>query len=332
MEAEDKKKGKIAVIDNQLARAEFSGDQSVLCRRIMFSAIAQIDSTADRLEAEYTVNLGELGAQNRHEAVRLAWKIADRLQSIKVKTALFDDKWKGGYLLAVVMPSVKYNADGTLGIKFNEDLRGFLCDLQTRFTQIKIAEFIKLTSYYQQRLCEFLCSYRLCKNKVPVKLDDLYSFLAVPIKMRVWYSFQQRILRPAVDKINELTTMVVKYKKEKGKDSIEFTLGEKNAIYGVLKQEAIDARKAKKKELNKRAYEKRKLAKQMAEIEARRAEIEAKDPSERTEDEVVFLARLNIKRNNANGTANETNSNDAKNETTPQEIVQRIIANRPESE
>ena len=318
MEAEDKKKGKIAVIDNQLARAEFSGDQSVLCRRIMFSAIAQIDSTADRLEAQYTVALGELGAQNRHEAVRLAEKIVDRLESIKVKTECLDERWKGYYLKAVVMPSCKYNADGTITISFNNDLRDFLCDLQTRFTQIPIGQFIRLKSYYQQRLCEFLMSYRLCKNKMSVKLDDLYSFLAVPEKMCVWKSFQQRILRPSVDKINEVTTMVVKYRKEKGKDSIEFTLGEKNAIYGVLKQEAIDARKAKKKELNKRAYEKRKLAKKMAEIAAKRAEVEAKDPSERTEDEIIYLAQIK--------------NNEAKNETTPQEIVQRIIANRQESE
>ena len=255
-----------AVLDNQFARARFTGDKSVLTRRILFTAISHINPFSEHLEAEYTVNLGELGAQSRDDAIRLAGKIVERLQSIKVKTELFDERWKGGYLLAVVMPSVKYNADGTLGIKFNEDLRGFLCDLHTKFTKVPLPEYIKLNTFYQQRLCEFLMSYRLTNHRKEVELQELYAFLGVPEKMQIWRSFQQRILRPAVDKINENTTMAISYEKQNAKNKITFFIDEKSAQWAVLKNEAISKKKEKKARLNHIAYLKRKAAKEGREL------------------------------------------------------------------
>lgn len=101
-----------------------------------------------------------------------------------------------------------FKNEGRFRIMFHERLMPYIAELHNRFTKYKLANIGTLSSTHSIRLYE-LCSQYRDKGWRQTTVDDLKEWLQITDKYPRYNSFNQRVLTPAVDEINEKTDLLV---------------------------------------------------------------------------------------------------------------------------
>lgn len=95
---------------------------------------------------------------------------------------------------------------GKLYAKFNPEMKKFLLELKSFFTQYNLIEYLSLPSIYSQKLFELLKSFEGGNKKgfVEFSLKDLHEYLDTPTSLRLNFKdFRMRILEKAHKDINK---------------------------------------------------------------------------------------------------------------------------------
>lgn len=143
---------------------------------------------------------------------------------------------------------------GKVRIKFDNDMKPYLLQLNQKFTQYALYNTLLLKSKYSIRLYEFLKSLHFDKFK-PYEYIITVEELRVRIGAEVYTDykfFHRRALKPAVSEINENTDLYLEYEQIKnGKkvEKIKFNFKTKDVIEYLKQSEQGH------KELNSRVSE-----------------------------------------------------------------------------
>lgn len=95
---------------------------------------------------------------------------------------------------------------GKVHAKFNPEMKRFLLELKSFFTQYNLIEYLTLPSIYSQKLFELLKSWEHGNSKgfVEFALSDLHEYLETPDSLRSDFrNFRKRILEKAEKDINK---------------------------------------------------------------------------------------------------------------------------------
>lgn len=197
---------KFAMISNELARCSLRNiPSSVYCERIFFHAINEFvkgDWSGDIKMPLSAVFQGKVPKESEVEAFK---EICRELAQCWIE----DESDEGTRIILFFSVFSVDMKEKTLGVKLNGEIKKYVSSLTDQFTKIPLEIFCSLKSVYSQRL------YRLFKSHVgrggaTYTLEKLSDFLAPPEYTRTsGYRFNEKILMPAIDEINDKTDLRV---------------------------------------------------------------------------------------------------------------------------
>lgn len=104
---------------------------------------------------------------------------------------------------------------GVIKIKFNDQLKPYLLNLENEFTLGNLKSILKLNGYYSKRFYFLLAQY-LTMKKFTYDLEKLQNLLSVSDSMKKSYSnFKLRVLDPAIKDINKYSNITIDFKENK---------------------------------------------------------------------------------------------------------------------
>ena len=124
---------------------------------------------------------------------------------------------------------------GTITITFHYTVSRYLFDLRERYTQYSLYNVLCLSHKYSIRLYELLNSMKY-KERFEISIDELRKRLDAESYTR-FNNFNQRILKPCIDEINDYTDLAVEYSYKKSGKTIThiiFEFAEKSVRSAVI--------------------------------------------------------------------------------------------------
>jgi plasmid replication initiation protein len=125
---------------------------------------------------------------------------------------------------------VVYQKDqGTVSLRFSQPIVPYLSQLSEQFTRYALADVARMDSAHAIRLYELLCQWRDAGRR-EVSVEWLRDAFQLEGKYPAIKDFKKRVIEPAVEQINELSPLWVKWEQRKtGRrvTHLTFTFGEK---------------------------------------------------------------------------------------------------------
>lgn len=204
------------VKSNRLIRAQMSRIPTD-AGRIFAALVSKVDAKAEELRAEYDLRTDDYGFSNlvkKGEIKRLVKDILSASFWLEEGRPKDPDYRCAGMNL---VSKIEYHK-GIITAKFSSDIRDFIVGLQANFTQFALGYYLKLSSYYSQRLYEYLKSLRGTgiqhREVVIIELKDLFFTLNVPTKWQKRFSdFEKDVLSKCVKDICTKTDLMFSYQK-----------------------------------------------------------------------------------------------------------------------
>ncbi|TEA96307.1 RepB protein, partial [Lactococcus cremoris] len=187
----------------------------------------------------------EVASNSKHTQFKEAIEIMQKQAYFKIKS---NKKLGIEYESIVPIPYVKWNDyNDEVTIQFSEHIMPYLINLKSEFTQYKISELQKLNSKYSIILYRWLSmnynQYEHYSVKGGRRAEQVESYRNPSISVKELreitdtvneykeiYDFEKRVLKNAIEEINEHTSFNVSYEKiKKGRsiDSIVFHIEKK---------------------------------------------------------------------------------------------------------
>lgn len=211
---------------NGLIEAKHTNPLTVREQKIVLTMVSMIQPTDEDFK-DYRISIKEfsemLGLEGSAKYTELK-EITKDLMSKSVEIPKAD----GGWLFANWVSSAEYQkGEGTIALSFSPKLMPYLLQLKNAFTSYRLSNILSLKSTYSIRLYELMkkwqhlgrweCSIESLREKIGVG-DDKYPRYA---------NFKARVLKSAVEEVNEKTDLFITFKEnKKGRsvDRIEFTI------------------------------------------------------------------------------------------------------------
>ena len=209
----------------------------------------------------------EVSSSSKHSQFKEAIEFMQKQAYFKIKS---NKKLGIEYESIVPIPYVKWNDyNDEVTIQFSEHIMPYLINLKSEFTQYKISELQKLNSKYSIILYRWLSmnynQYEHYSNKGGRRAEQVENYRNPSISVKELrtitdtvneykeiYDFEKRVLKNAIEEINEHTSFNVSYEKiKKGRsiDSIVFHIEKKRKAddnsYKLEDQAYIEDKKAK---------------------------------------------------------------------------------------
>jgi len=221
-----------ATMENALIEARYN--LTVEEQRLILATIAMLDSVETRdhlpvLKIPVKLIIETTGIHEKNYN-----QIKNALQRLMGRVITIEDE--NGFELYQWFIKAKYEkGQGSIEVQFHPDLKPFLLGLKKRFTKIPLNQVLQLRSKYAIRLYELLKRYEDTGFRTDY-LPELRLKLGVEEnEYKVFKDFERRVLKPAVNEINEKTDLEVNYTKKKtGRKitHIEFEIKSKKAKEG----------------------------------------------------------------------------------------------------
>ncbi|MEA3643461.1 MAG: RepB family plasmid replication initiator protein [Lamprobacter sp.] len=217
------------------ALVEASYRLSIYEQRIILAAISQVrrdtpltDQHLYRVSAQ---EIAEMSGVKVDRAYGLMKEAAERLFERRVTLHKEPNGGPARTLVTRWVQAVEYiESEGSVGLQFAHRMLPYLAQLTEQFTHYALVDVAKMTSAYGIRLYELLIQWRGTGERV-IELDWLRDALQLEGKYPDIQNLKRRVLEPAVDQINELSPLWVKWEQRKtGRrvTHIIFKFGEKS--------------------------------------------------------------------------------------------------------
>lgn len=207
-------------------------------QRIMLSCIAQVRRdqpiTDDIL---YSVSAAEYAALAGTESHSVYKELADAALRLKRREVWIKQEPNGKgkrprtLITGWVQTIIYVESEGRVELRFSKDMLPYLTQLTEQFTRYALTDVAKLNSGYAIRLYELLCQWRDVGQR-EVSVEWLRDTFMLDGKYPAIKDFKKRVIEPAVEQINEHTSLWVKWDQRKAGRRVShliFTFGEKAA-------------------------------------------------------------------------------------------------------
>jgi hypothetical protein len=208
--------GEIVRQSNEFARNKLS-IRNLIATRILaclFSAVRYDGTDFRDLLIPARLVLRYTGGED-YKTLKIA---CDKLSECVLERKIDDHNGVEKYTL---FSTIKYE-DGTIFVKFHDDLKPFFLDVKSKFMKYNLQEFLALPSIYSQKLFKYLKSWSDCVERNE-SLKTLYELLDIPEYARADFKdFRRRILEKTHQDISNLTSLRYEWetiKKSTGKTS-----------------------------------------------------------------------------------------------------------------
>ena len=197
--------------DNKLIQASYS--LSVMETRVILLCLAQWDSRKrlpdDNVFTLSTDDVRDLGV-DKGQAYRDLKAAVNRLYHRTIKLDKDEPDAEMRWINKKI-PSQKY---GTVTITFDKDVIPYLSDLKNRFTQYRLMDVAQFTNQYSIRIYELLSQYK-DNQKRTISVNDFRYMLDLGNKYATIKDLKKYIITPALDEINRLSNLTVKFSQTK---------------------------------------------------------------------------------------------------------------------
>ncbi len=218
---------------NSLARAQMRGRKQQLSaseQKAILFLISKIKPTDSELKS-YTFNISDFcrvcGLSPYNGGARKS--IRNVLQDLRNKSVWIRND-NGDDVLCGWLQKVILRKDGLIDVRFDEDMRPFLIELESNFTAFSLKYCLAMTSKYAIRLYEILKSYEFQK-KAEFSTEALRGLLGIDDKYPYFGNLRQKVLDPAIREIREFTDLNIELEcvREQGRvASVIFTITQKS--------------------------------------------------------------------------------------------------------
>lgn len=147
-------------------------------------------------------------------------KLKSTVENLMSKTITILEE-NNSYKVFPLFSGGEYDSEtNILKISINSRIKHHFLDLQTKYTQYNLMEFLTLSSTYSQRLFEYLKSWEDCES-TQIAVDELHKILGTLETARKNFAeFKRRILEPALKEINKKTSLEYSWKPIKFKNKV----------------------------------------------------------------------------------------------------------------
>lgn len=208
-------------------------------QRIMLSCITQVRRdqpiTDDIL---YSVSASDYAALSGTESHSVYKELADAALRLKRREVWIKQEPNGrgkrtSTLITGWVQSILYvKSEGRVELRFSKDMLPYLTQLTEQFTRYMLSDVAKLNSGYAIRLYELLCQWRDVGER-EVSIEWLRDAFMLEGKYPAIKDFKKRVIEPAVEQVNEHTSIWVKWDQRKTGRRVShliFTFGEKKPV------------------------------------------------------------------------------------------------------
>ena len=211
----DKKVDKLVVKHNKLI--EFKGRMTVSELKLFSLIIADVRENQEGIIEQYNIDISILKDATNHKAFynylkEVAFKLEDR--SIEVERLNDKGKKTSFKMRLIYRPEITEDSK-QLKLFIDKELIGYILDLKREFTRYQITNILKLNSSYSVRVYELLKQYENI-GKREIDIQVLREYLGIELtEYERFYDFEKRVLRQAIQEINEHTDILIDYEKIK---------------------------------------------------------------------------------------------------------------------
>jgi len=205
-------------------------------QRIMLACISQVRRdqpiTDDVL---YSVSVADYAALSGTESHSVYKELADAALRLKRREVWITERPNGNgsreeTLVTGWVQSIRYRkTEGRVELRFTKDMLPYLTQLTEQFTRYTLGDAGRLNSGYAIRLYELLCQWRDAGVR-EVSIEWLRHAFMLDGKYPAIKDFKRWVIVPAVEQINEHTSLWVKWDQRKTGRRVShlvFTFGEK---------------------------------------------------------------------------------------------------------
>lgn len=203
---------------NELIKGK-QGKMSLQLARMIRIAISQISAT-DLETLEYNcklVNLANFLQISKNDLYRDIEKITDEGLRSVITIRQPDMSYKKFQWLSLCRYN---NTNGTLTIRLHNELKPYITQLESYFTQYQLENILQLNSYYAVRLYELIkCDdgiTRNTKNYISYSIEFLREYFGCEKKYKRIADFKKKVIDISVREINNKSDYLIypTYKKE----------------------------------------------------------------------------------------------------------------------
>ena len=180
--------------------------------RILNLVIEQINSRKKAVEQSNTFEFTVDDFINAYPTVdkKSAYKqVQKAIDSLGAKWCVTDRNEKFVEKVIFFTKQTYFFNEGRFIIKIHEDLMPYISNLVNKFTTYNLEHIAKLSTFYAVRIYELLIQFKKTGLR-KITVEELKEILLVSDKYPRFNSFNQRILTPSIDDINEKTNLNVK--------------------------------------------------------------------------------------------------------------------------
>ena len=209
-------KNAVATMHNKFIEARYK--LTLEEQRIFLSLISLIQPDDEDFK-DYKISvkaISELIGTKHKNMYRVLDEATDRLMQRIIKIEAIDENDKKIFKKFAFISYAEYKeGEGYLIISIDKHLKPYLLQLKEQFSKVPLKYLFKLRSTYAVRLYELLKQYENTGYRVDYLLD-LREMLGVEENEYKRFSdFEKRVLKQAIEEINEKTDLEVSYKKKK---------------------------------------------------------------------------------------------------------------------
>lgn len=168
--------------------------------------------------------LGLKGQSAYSELKKITHNLLSKTFTVKIENKLIQVSW---------LSYVSYNdRDGTMELRFDPFLKPYLLQLKREFTSYRLANVVKLNSFYSIRIYELLKQFERIKERT-LEVDKLKELLGAKDIYPRYANFKQRVLLTAQKELNAHTDISFDFEEIKvGKrvQKIRFIIHSKNPL------------------------------------------------------------------------------------------------------
>lgn len=246
--------GEIVKKSNALARARWSAESVWEPRLVALLAskvraddtdfhIYEIPVAEVMRERDHRLGGGKSGGRDYREIADVVDRVMSRVLTIK------DEKGKGWTKYTVFCRCRYRPADQVLELGFHPDLRPHYLNLQRKFVELNLMEYLLLPSIYSQRIFEILKSWD-DKPEIVISVADLHEMLNTPESFRKNFTeFRRWVLEKAHKDLLAHTSLRFEWepvKKGRGVVAVRFTFGPGRRAIAKAKAQEVKQEKTRK--------------------------------------------------------------------------------------
>lgn len=196
---------------------EHRGTMTIMEQKLLRTIVSEIRMDDIELN-DYTINVSEFKelTKTAHKDIynqldEATTKLMRRIIEIRD----VDKNGKRSFKKLTIMTKAEYKeGEGQIFIRLNDEIKPYLLELKSQFTQYQLKYVMQMKSVYALRMYELLKQYEnTATHKRNFEIEELKLLLGVENDYDRMYDFEKRVLAVAKKEINALTDIEIDYKK-----------------------------------------------------------------------------------------------------------------------